>query len=151
MKKKTRERQKSEKRPRKKKNLSHPVFFFSFDLHHQQQQKSLSLSNSFLQVEEISAAESHKKAQQAKADPLEEFCKDSPDAVSFRCFFCRFFLFEEEGDLFLFSSLSLFSYSFSPSFFLVPNQLKNRMSAASTRTRSFLLERKRESEKRGEC
>ena len=37
------------------------------------------------QVEEISAAESHKKAAADKADPLEEFCKDSPDAV--RSFF----------------------------------------------------------------
>ena len=38
------------------------------------------------QVEEISAAESHKKANEKAVDPLEKFCGDNPDADECRVY-----------------------------------------------------------------
>jgi hypothetical protein len=132
--KKQEEDRKRKKQRARKKGKTLTLFFL--DLFHQQNPEP----HFFLQVEEISAAESHKKAAQTKADPLEEFCKDSPDAVSLRWFRLSVFFV-----LFLTRSFSLFSLSFSsfsrtrPSTSLLLESIKNRTSAASTRTRSFLF------------
>jgi len=100
--------------------LSHPVSSDLFNLLPSPSFPPNKKKKKKKQVEEISAAESHKKAAQTKADPLEEFCKDSPDAVSQKFFPSLFFFSRVFSLSFSFSSFSSLAHSLASPLFIIP-------------------------------